>query len=279
MTEPMRSDALRTRSWLFTPGNRPQRLISGLDSGADVIIIDLEDAVAPDHKTMARSEAIRFLANPVTRPVKRAIRINGLDTREGLADLSDLLDSEAQPDFIIAPKAESADVMRLLDRLLTRHRKGSRLVALVESVAGLNCCEALASSCNRMAALMVGAADMASDLGVEPDWDALAYTRARVVAATAGAGILALDSPYFRFDDDSGLRVETQRAVRLGFAAKAAIHPRQLAMINDALTPTPAELEEAEAIIAIAAQGVGVYKGRMIDEAMARRARRIKANA
>lgn len=279
MTAVQTQNPPRVRSWLFTPGNRPGRLASAADCGADVIIIDLEDAVAADQKDMARNEAMAWLSKPLPQPVLRALRINSLDSREGLADLADLLDTAAQPDFVILPKADSVGQMQMLDRLFTRHVKTARLVALVESVAGLAKCEALANCNPRMFALMIGAADMASDLGISVNWNGLAYARSRIAAAAAGAGIIALDSPYFVLDDEAGHRQELRHSVDLGYTAKAAIHPRQIDLINEALSPTSAEIEDAEAIVAVAREGVGVFKGRMVDEAMARRARRILASA
>lgn len=268
----------RTRSWLFTPGNRPGRLLSAVECGADVVIVDLEDSVPGDQKDAARNEAMAWLSQPLPRPVLRALRINALNTREGLADLADLLDTGANPDFVVVPKSDSVGQLRMLDRLFTMHAKSARLVALVESVPGLQKCEALALSSARMFALMVGAADMASDLCVRVSWNALAYTRARVAAAAAGAGIIALDAPCFLLDDEPLHRQELRRSIELGFAAKSAIHPRQIAAINEELSPTQSEVEEAKAIISASAQGVGVVNGRMVDEAMARRAWRILAN-
>lgn len=279
MTAAQTQNPPRARSWLFTPGNRPGRLASAVDCGADVIIIDLEDAVAANQKDAARNEAMAWLSKPLPRPILRALRINSLDTREGLADLTDLLDTAAQPDFVILPKADSVGQMQMLDRLFTRHAKTARLVALVESVAGLAKCEALAKCNTRMFALMIGAADMASDLGIPVNWSGLFYARSRIAAAAAGAGIIALDSPHFVLKDEAGHREELSRSVELGYSAKAAIHPRQIDLINEALSPTSAEIEDAKTIVALAREGVGVFKGRMVDEAMARRARRILASA
>jgi (S)-citramalyl-CoA lyase len=277
--EPNSDKQPRVRSWLFTPGNRPKRLASAAECGADVIIADLEDAVAIDQKHLARSEVMAWLSRPLEQPILRALRINSLDTREGLADLASLLDAPAQPDFVILPKAASVGQMQMLDRLFDGNDKAARLVALIESVAGLHKCEALAACNKRMFALMIGAADMASDLGITVNWNGLALARSRVSAAAAGAGIIALDSPYFALDDETGHRREVRRSMDLGYVAKAAIHPTQIDVINRALTPTHAEIEDAKTIVALAREGVGVFKGRMVDEAMARRARRVLANA
>ena len=125
-----------------------------------------------------------------------------------------------------------------------------------------------------MEALLFGAADMSADLGAATTWAPLAYARSRLVAACALAGVLAINSPFFDVKDEGGLTQETAQAVALGFAGKAAIHPNQIAAINAALTPRPEEVTQARAILAENAKGVGVVQGHMVDEAVARKARR-----
>src|ERR1700722_465468 len=269
----------RGRSWLFTPGTRPDRFDNAAASGADVSIIDLEDAVAPRDKPEARRSALAHLAQPVTGSCARALRINALVTRFGVADLQALLESEASPDYLVLPKSESAAHLQILDRLLGETNKITRLVALIESAKGLAAVEEIAASTPRLAALLFGAADMSADLGAATAWAPLAYTRSRLVAACALAGVLAIDSPFFDVKNQEGLTQETSQAVALGFAGKAAIHPHQIAPINAALTPRPEDVARARAILAENAKGVGVVQGEMVDEAVARKARRILAAA
>jgi (S)-citramalyl-CoA lyase len=126
---------------------------------------------------------------------------------------------------------------------------------------------------------MLGAADLAADLGADAAWEPLAFARSRLVAASALHAVMPIDSPFFDIHDERGLRDETGRAVALGFEAKAAIHPNQIAIINAALTPTEAAVAKARAIIAENAKGVGTVGGEMIDEAVARKARRVLAAA
>jgi (S)-citramalyl-CoA lyase len=126
---------------------------------------------------------------------------------------------------------------------------------------------------------LFGAADMSADLGAATAWAPLAYTRSRLVAACAFAGVLAIDSPFFDVKNQEGLSQETSQAIALGFAGKAAIHPNQIATINEALTPHPDEVARARAILAENDKGVGVVQGEMIDEAVARKARRVLAAA
>ena len=269
----------RVRSWLFTPASRPDRFDKAAASEADVSIIDLEDSVAPADKAEARRTALAHLAQRAAGSCGRALRMNGLETRFGLADLHDLLESSARPDYLVLPKTESAAHLQILDRLLAEAGNTTRLVALIESAQGLAACEAIAASTPRLEALMFGAADMSADLGAATAWAPLAYARSRLVAACALAGVLAIASPFFDGKDHEGLTQETSQAVALGFAGKAAIHPTQIVAINAALTPRPEEVAQARAILAENAKGVGVVQGQMVDEAVARKARRTLAAA
>jgi (S)-citramalyl-CoA lyase len=270
-----RSTFMCVRSWLFTPATRPDRFDKAAASGADVFIIDLEDSVAPADKAEARRVALVHLAQPATGSCGRALRINGLDRRFGLADLHALMESSASPDYLVLPKTESAAHLQILDRLLAEAGKVARLVALIESARGLAALEEIATATPRLEALLFGAADMSADLGAGTAWAPLAYARSRLVAACSLAGILAIDSPFFDVKDHGGLTQETADAVALGFTGKAAIHPNQIAPINAALTPRPEEVAQARAILAENAKGVGVVEGHMVDEAVARKARRV----
>ena len=266
---------MKVRSWLFTPATRPDRFGKADTSGADVCIIDLEDSVAPADKADARRTAIAHLAKPAPGSCGRALRVNGLETRFGLADLQALLESSASPDYLVLPKTESAAHLQILDRLLAEAGKATSLVALMESARGLAAAEEIAAATPRLEALLFGAADMSADLGAATTWAPLAYARSRLVAACALAGVPAIDSPFFDVKDHDGLTQETAQAVALGFAGKAAIHPNQIEPINAALTPHPEEVARARAILAENAKGVGVVQGQMVDEAVARKARRI----
>ncbi len=268
------------RSWLFTPATKPERFGKAAEAGADVLIIDLEDAVAPADKDRARTAAIGYLAASAHQGgPARALRLNGLRTRAGLADALALLDSAADPDFVVLPKTETQADLRLLDELLAAANKQARLVALIESAAALAQLEAIAMATPRLAALMFGAADMAADLGADTTWEPLLGARQRIVAAAALSRVTALDTPYFDIRDGESLAAETTRAIALGFTAKAAIHPDQVAVINAALKPSEAAIGHARMVLAENAKGVGTVGGQMIDEAVARKARRTLAAA
>ncbi len=272
--------SLGRRSWLFTPATKPDRFDRAAEAGADAIIVDLEDAVAPADKDSARQTALRWLAQPAAPGgILRVLRINQPGTPFGLEDLLALVRTDARPDLVLVPKTESADVLRLVDRLFVDAGRPTRLVALIESARGVAEAAAIAQATPRLDALFFGAADYAADLGAEVAWEPMLAARAAVANAAALAGLVPIDSPYFAIADDEGLRRETAATQRLGFAAKAAIHPRQVAAINAVLTPTAEQVAEARLILAENAKGVGVVAGRMIDEAVARKARRILAAA
>jgi (S)-citramalyl-CoA lyase len=267
------------RSWLFTPATRPDRFVKAAATGADVSILDLEDSVAPDDKDRARETALEFLKARKSGGVQCALRINGLDTRAGLRDLDALLETGAAPGYLVLPKTEGPGHLQIIDRLLASASMETKLVGIVESARGLVAVDAIAAATPRLAGLMLGAADMAADLGAATAWEPLAFVRARLVAACALAGVTAIDAPYFDVRDLTGLEQEVARVVALGFHAKAAIHPGQIGAINAALTPTREAVAKARAILAENAKGVGTVDGQMIDEAVARKARRVLAAA
>ena len=272
----MAQESIPARSWLFTPGTHRERFGKAGQVGADVLIIDLEDAVSPGDKPGARKAAVDYLSTSQAGP-RRALRINGLDTPAGIADLDALLGSGAAPDFIVLPKTESAGHLLILDRLLGASGKAARLVGLVESARGLAAVSEIAGATPRLFGLMLGAADMAADLGAATAWDPLAHVRSRLVAACALAGVAPIDSPFFDIHDADGLQREVDASKAFGFVAKGAIHPAQVPAINTALTPTDEQVAKARRILSANEGGVGVVDGQMVDEAVARKARRILA--
>ena len=273
----MAEQTYRARSWLFTPATRPKLFGKAADAGADVQIIDLEDAVAHPEKEQARQQALAFLADGGDENFRRALRINSLDTMHGLADLVALLHANITLDVLVLPKVESPDQITNADRLLASIGSPIRLVALIESARGLHAVDQIALSASRLAALMFGAADMSADLGCTGRWDALLFARSKIIAASALAGLAAIDSPFFDIRNSDGLQQEIGLAKGLGFSGKAAVHPDQVQSINDMFVPDVEEVRHARMVLARVEDGVAVIDGQMIDEAMARKARRIIA--
>lgn len=267
------------RSWLFTPATRPERFAHAAASGVDIAIIDLEDSVSPADKVAARHTAVTFIKSHRPAELPLALRINGLDTPAGIEDLCALFDQGAQPDYLILPKTESASHLQILDRLLTSTGSQALLIGLIESLRGLSAVETIATATTRLTGLMFGAADMAADIGAVTTWEALAHARSRIINACSASGIVAIDAPFFDIHDQEGLEAEVLKATVFGFTAKAAIHPAQIDVINTLFTPTEAEIRWARSILAENAKGVGTLNGMMIDEAVARQARRILSRA
>ncbi|PYE23119.1 (S)-citramalyl-CoA lyase [Paraburkholderia silvatlantica] len=266
------------RSWLFTPATRPERFAKAASVAADILIMDLEDSVALADKDRARSIALRTL-NTTSEGPARVIRVNALGTRTGLADLTAILQSEAIPDLLLLPKVESPVQLQIIDRLLTEAGAPTALVALIESARGVDASHESLSATPRLRAAMLGAADLAADYGCDGRAPNLLIARARLISAAARACVDAIDSPWFDLHDDAGFQRDVEQAVEMGFVGKAAIHPRQVATINSAFTPTAEQVEHARSVLAVNAAGVGLLDGAMIDEAVARKARRVLAAA
>jgi (S)-citramalyl-CoA lyase len=277
-TVPDMSGHARMRSWLFTPATRPERFANATKSGVDILIVDLEDAVQPDLKAAARNQVRQMLDAPEDRALPPlAVRINSPRTRWGLDDVLMLLDAARAPHFILLPKIESADQVAHVAALLAEAGKRSALVPMIESARGLDAAVEIAHAHASVAALMFGAADFAADVNAQPHALALQLARCRMASASAQAGVPALDAPCFALNDAAILQAELEFASANGFMGKTAIHPSHVAPINAAFTPSAQRVAWAKRVIDACAAGAAVVDGRMVDEAIAREARRVLA--
>jgi (S)-citramalyl-CoA lyase len=272
--------AIRTRSWMFTPATRPDRFANAAKSHVDVLILDLEDAVQPDEKPAARDNVRALLDAPGNTALPPlAVRINSPLTRFGLDDLVMLLDAKHALQFVLLPKIESPEQVLQIDTLLTTAGKTTWLVPMIESARGLSVVEPIAQSCSRVAALMFGAADYASDVKAQPEALALQRARCSIAAACAQAGVLAIDAPCFALHDADRLQADLAFAAANGFQAKAAIHPSHIQSMNATFTPSAERIAWAQRVVDAVREGAGTVDGRMVDEAIAREARRVLAAA
>jgi (S)-citramalyl-CoA lyase len=262
-------------SWLFTPATKADRFGRAAEVGADALIIDLEDAVAPSDKQKARTAALQYLELPAGNRLPCALRINAPITRTGIDDLHSLLDSSAAPDYIILPKCDSPGFIGMARSVLDEVAKTTEIIALIESASGVEALPDIVNSNVKPAALLFGAADMAADLGATTTWEALSFVRSRIVQVAALAGVAVMDSPFFDIGDINGLKRETKAAQALGFHGKCAIHPKQISTINAVFTPSAEEVAKAREILAVNQKGVGSVDHQMVDEAVARKARLI----
>jgi len=268
-----RSSILSLKSWLFTPATKADRFGRAAEVHADALIIDLEDAVALLDKQKARTAALQYLEQPAQGRLPCALRINAPVTRTGIEDLHSLLESSAAPDYIILPKCDSPAFIRMVRTLLDQAAKDTEIIALIESAKAVEALPDIVGSEVRPVALMFGAADMEADLGAKTGWEPLLFVRSRIVQVAASAGIVAVDSPFFDIADLEGLKKETTATRDLGFHGKAAIHPKQISVINDVFVPSDEEVAKARQILAVNQQGVGSVDHQMVDEAIARKAR------
>jgi citrate lyase subunit beta/citryl-CoA lyase len=286
------------RSLLFVPGDSPRKLARGLESGADALILDLEDSVAADRKAEARATALAFLKDTGTtdkRP-RLLVRVNGLDTGLTDADLDAVV--AGRPDAILLPKAEGGPSVIHLDAKLAAREALAGLpdgaigimAIATETAAALFAAGTYAGASPRLSALTWGAEDLSADIGAETNRDKdgsftgpFRLARSLCIAAAAAAKVAALDTVFVDFRNADGLRREAEEARRDGFIGKLAIHPGQVAVINEVFTPSPADIAKAQAVIAAfaAAPGVGVVgiDGVMYDRPHLERAKRLLARA
>lgn len=259
---------MHARSYLFVPGDRPERFDKAWESLADEVILDLEDAVAPERKGAARTAVSAWL-DPA-RPVW--IRVNGVDTPWFGDDIA--LGQRAGVAGVVLPKAEA--VPPLLAELCKAREIG--LLPLIETAAGLRACVALAAAPG-VPRLAFGALDFQLDLGIEGDDEALLAFRSQLVLESRLAGLAApIDGPTAEVRDVERVRSAAQRARRLGFGGKLCIHPQQAAEVNRAFSPTDEERHWARRVMTAmeASRGAAVaLDGKMIDRPVWLKAARI----
>jgi citrate lyase beta subunit len=269
------------RSLLFVPASRPDRFAKALAAGADLVCADLEDAVAPADKRAAREAALAFLREAGGAP-GRAVRINGLRTPEGIADLAAVAALGAATGALLLPKAEHAEEIAILDAVLTASGSALSLVPLIESARGIRNAAEIAAASPRVAALFLGGVDLAAELGVAPDATGLATARGLLVLAARGAGVGLIDVPSLDVRDPEAGGREALAAKRLGFTAKAVLHPSQVSAVNAAFTPTEAEIAEALRYVRAFAEakgGVATLDGKLVEKPVIARMRQVLAAA
>lgn len=285
------------RSWLFVPGDSERKLDKSLASQADVLILDLEDSVAPQNKPLARDMAAGFIAD--RRGETSAllyVRVNDLST--GLTDDDLRVVMAARPDGIMLPKCNSgADVQHLSTKLRVLEAENGlpdgsvRIVPLItETAIGVLSGASYRGASPRLAALTWGAEDLSAAIGARSTrddggryTDVFRFARSVTILAASAAGVPAIDTVFVNFRDTEGMRRECLEAERDGFTGKMAIHPDQVAVINEAFTPSAEAVEHARSVIAAFAQagnaGVVAIDGQMYDVPHLRRAEGLMARA
>ncbi len=280
------------RSLLFVPGNRPEMIEKAPRYGADAIILDLEDGVAPEAKGQARKIIAAALERGFPRELPVFVRINGMG--------SDLLEEDVaqalrpRVDGVCVPKCTAPDEVHAIDAHLQRFEDRSGvprgrtwILPMIESARGVLSAAAIARCHGRVAAIGFGAEDFTADIGVTRtrEGEEIAFARAAVGLAAHAGRVEALDGIYADFRDADGLHADTARARALGYTGKMVIHPGQIAPVHTAFAPSPAEVDHARRVVAAfdeaQSQGVGivVVDGAMVDRPVVLRAQRVLAIA
>ncbi|MFF8590056.1 HpcH/HpaI aldolase/citrate lyase family protein [Streptomyces sp. NPDC015220] len=272
-------------TWLYVPGDRPNVVAKALASGADVVVIDLEDAVAPDRKEYARAATAELLTEPPPVPVH--VRVNTVDGPLAAADLAAVAPRPGLTGLRL-PKVTSAEQVARVAAATAGadppppDGSGPPLYALLETALAIERAYAIASAHPSVRGISIGETDLRADLGVRQD-TGLDWCRARVVVAARAAGLAPpAQSVHPDIRDLEGLAASCAHGRALGFLGRAAIHPRQLPIIERAYLPTDRELEEAETVVKAAATDRGAQAladGRFIDAAVVAAARRTLALA
>ena len=288
------------RSELAVPGSQPALFPKALESEADYVFLDLEDAVAPADKEQARKNIIAGLLQYEWRARGKTVcvRINGIDTQYMYRDVVDVVEQAGHRlDVVLVPKVGVPADVYLVDALLTQIEAARGIPfpigieVLIETALGMANVEAIAQASRRLEAMHFGVADLAASLrartvsigGPNPDYpgDQWHAPLSRLVTACRAYGLRAIDGPYGDFTDAAGYRSAARRAAALGYEGKWAIHPSQIALANEVFTPPPAEVERARRILsalqqaALEGRGAAQLEGRMIDAASARMAQNI----
>jgi (S)-citramalyl-CoA lyase len=271
------------RSFIFTPGLRPDMFPKALASGADIVCVELEDGIAPKDKAEARQKALALFEVPQADDgVERIVRINSMRERFGIEDVNAVLANKTPPPALMMPKVRTPDEVLMLDQLLTEASHATRLHVIIETNEGLEAAFEIAKCSSRIDAMFFGGVDMAAELRCKNTFESMIYARSRVVHASAAAGLDVIDVPFLDLEDPEGMRVEAEKVRDLGFSGKGSIHPKQIAALNEVFTPTQAQIARARRIISEfekADTGLAVIDGKLIEKPVLRDMYRIVAIA
>ncbi|MEP1444668.1 MAG: CoA ester lyase [Paraglaciecola sp.] len=262
------------RSLLFVPGSRPERFEKALAAGADLVCIDLEDAVLPQDKDTAREAVLACLQSNKNL----CVRINPVATEVGEKDLQTFANASAVPDVIMLAKCESAADVLHAQRVIDK--PDTRFIPLIETLTGLENAYQIASACEQVEHIMFGGADMAAELRCEFSYEPLLFVRSQLVFAAAKANVGLIDVPFVDIKNEAGLLDETSKVKALGFSGKAAIHPVQIAAIHQTFMPTDEQVAYAQAVMAMVDSpdaGVVVVNNKMVDRPIILACQRILA--
>lgn len=278
----------RMRSWMFVPGNSQKMIDKAYASAADAIMLDLEDGVVPEMKAGARPTVAAALRQPsAARSPARFVRVNGAQTKDLPLDLDAVVVPGLQG--LTVPKVESVDEVRFVADRVARLEKERgladgtvRLMLAIETAKGLFAAPSLASASPRVVGLMFGAEDFSTDVGLATIRTGIAreflYARSMIVYAAASAGVISVDAVWPDLKDLDGLKRDSEMGRALGFLGKSMVHPSHIDVVNEAFTPTAAEVEFARGLMTefekAVAEGKGSisFAGKLVDRPIYARA-------
>jgi citrate lyase beta subunit len=265
----MSLDLFDKRALLFLPASNPRAIIHARESNADLVILDLEDAVRPEDKGTARDAAIAALAEKWPMPV--AIRVNGARTDWHGPDVVAVMHDK--PDAVVVPRVESKEELSFV-----RNQTGLPVLAMIETAKGVLNATTIA---HEAAGLIAGTNDLAADLRLPPGAgrEPLQVALQSIVLAGRAEGIAVFDGVFNRLDDDQGFAAEAAQGRRLGFDGKSLIHPSQIVPCHAAFAPTEEEIARAERLVAAATGGAERFEGEMIEHMHVEAAERLLRRA
>ena len=266
------------RSFIFTPGLKPEMFPKAIASGADMVCIELEDGIAIKDKNEARKNTIEALETlEVKSGVELVVRVNCQRTKFGLLDLEAFISAKTKVKAIMLPKVKTPDEIAFIDDLLTDCGLDTDLHVIMETNEALESIYEIANASKRIVALYFGGVDMAAELRVPNEYKNLIYARSKLVHAGASVGVDVIDVPYLDLDDMDGMKKEAELVRDLGFTGKGCIHPKQINMLNEIFTPSKEEIVKAKRIVDqfnASNTGLVVIDGKLIEKPVLREMQR-----
>ena len=266
------------RSFIFTPGLKPEMFPKAIESGADMVCIELEDGIAINDKDEARNNTIEALKTlEVNSDVELVVRINNQRTKFGLLDLEAFVSSKLKVKALMLPKVKTPDEITFIDDLLTDCNLDTDLHVIMETNEALQNIYDIAHASKRIVALYFGGVDMAAELRVDNKWENLVYARSKLVHAGASAGLDVIDVPYLDLENMDGMKKEAELVRNLGFTGKGSIHPKQIKILNEVFTPPEDEILKAKKILEQfnnSNTGLVVIDGKLIEKPVLREMQR-----
>ena len=266
------------RSFIFTPGLKPEMFPKAIASGADMVCIELEDGIAIKDKNEARKNTIEALETlEVKSGVELVVRVNCQRTKFGLLDLEAFISAKTKVKAIMLPKVKTPDEIAFIDDLLTDCGLDTDLHVIMETNEALESIYEIANASKRIVALYFGGVDMAAELRVPNEYKNLIYARSKLVHAGASVGVDVIDVPYLDLDDMDGMKKEAELVRDLGFTGTGSIHPKQINMLNEIFTPSKEEIVKAKRIVDqfnASNTGLVVIDGKLIEKPVLREMQR-----